>query len=570
MPKRKAKTISLPNNLWNFLQNTFKKPQIQTTNVLINGKLITCVILSIVSAFIDIVFFSNLSKSFYDLFGFIAIPAGLLMSVMSIGFSLGKFFVAMQLAALAELKTRLHGFGYTWAKNLSKPQIKWNIIHKLLISLSIITSISLSVISIGAALTRNRTVAQQITEDLNQVNRYINIGLVNEDTQIRGVAESITNSQRAISAAESAADQFQQTLQEYLNDRTEYASEYTNWLRQQTPEFISENSINTNVIDYGSLLFSYKGTIADSYWDQENRRIDGLLSGTGVRRADIVNNRISIANAIATIRRSYEDTYSNTNYADLSELTTQSQERLRSLIRGLNNKYTHPGQSEYVAFDENDAYRAKSTLELLKLEYEIDDGDVGSSARLPMMIGNWIDGRRKVTSVEQVLDQNSASSFGTTEIILMAFIMFSGVLCEFLIALFTPKAVINRKMLSQFNQYFNMQEFDLNRFMLKTIKDYLDIGILTPEQFEEEAKECVYLAENTVDDIFNKYSRKNKDLSVQKVVRSQPKAAIVQPSVAVNSVAPVNNANFTLNKKQQGYSNKVTQSVQEIENLLKN
>lgn len=43
----------------------FLSRKIDSTDVLIKGKLLTCIILSVISAFIDIVFFSGLSKSGY-------------------------------------------------------------------------------------------------------------------------------------------------------------------------------------------------------------------------------------------------------------------------------------------------------------------------------------------------------------------------------------------------------------------------------------------------------------------------------------------------------------------------
>ena len=65
----------------------FLSRKIDSTDVLIKGKLLTCIILSVISAFIDIVFFSGLSKSGYPFFGK-DIPAAIILSSMSIGFSM--------------------------------------------------------------------------------------------------------------------------------------------------------------------------------------------------------------------------------------------------------------------------------------------------------------------------------------------------------------------------------------------------------------------------------------------------------------------------------------------------
>ena len=82
---------------------------------------------------------------------------------------------------------------------------------------------------------------------------------------------------------------------------------------------------------------------------------------------------------------------------------------------------------------------------------------------------------------------------------MMILIMVFGIVQEFLIALFTPKATINRKMISQFSEY--LENVDINKFMLETYKNYLDRGILSSEAFEAKAKKAVGLMENSVEDI---------------------------------------------------------------------
>lgn len=57
LPKLNFKWFSRKN------EGKLEKPTLKTTEVLLNGKLLTCILLSIVSAIIDLVFFSGLSKS---------------------------------------------------------------------------------------------------------------------------------------------------------------------------------------------------------------------------------------------------------------------------------------------------------------------------------------------------------------------------------------------------------------------------------------------------------------------------------------------------------------------------
>ena len=80
---QKKKRINL---LWNRKNN-----RIDSSTILINGILFTCIILSIASGFIDLTFFSGLSKSLFHV-GTIPIPAAVLYTVISIGFILAKFW----------------------------------------------------------------------------------------------------------------------------------------------------------------------------------------------------------------------------------------------------------------------------------------------------------------------------------------------------------------------------------------------------------------------------------------------------------------------------------------------
>ena len=67
----------------------FLSRKIDSTDVLIKGKLLTCIILSVISAFIDIVFFSGLSKSGYPFF-ILVILFRFWLSFLTISFSFSK------------------------------------------------------------------------------------------------------------------------------------------------------------------------------------------------------------------------------------------------------------------------------------------------------------------------------------------------------------------------------------------------------------------------------------------------------------------------------------------------
>lgn len=92
---------------------------------------------------------------------------------------------------------------------------------------------------------------------------------------------------------------------------------------------------------------------------------------------------------------------------------------------------------------------------------------------------------------------------------MMVLIMIFGIVQEFLIALFTPKSTIDRKMLSRFDAYFG-EDFNIDLFLLKTYKDYLKKGIINQKDFEAKARKCVELMEDDIDDVIERYSKKSK------------------------------------------------------------
>ena len=508
------KTIKLPFSI-TWPKEGLRRPQIQTSTVLISGILITCIVLSIVSGFIDLVFFSNLSKSLYELFGAIAIPAGVLMSLMSIGFTLGKFFCAMQLGAIDELQTRLRGAGYTWWKNLNKLKAKWHIIHKFLIGVSIVTSISLSVVSIGSGITRNANTLKQIDTFIEQGTRYSELVNTANNTQLTTIVKkaSDTSEEDGIQFTQNQMNIIRPLVEDYKNERSEFEAQFD------------------GVIDWNS---EWKGQNANKYWNSYNDKVNsalqnagyGKVSGQGIKSLNLSTVEKTILNNYLATHKAKSTDEVNKQMGELKDSTLEEAaawiETLNSIgftknVR-VDGKWTtipvefdtDPNKSTKVLVD-----TALTQLKAFRVDVENDSGDIGSSSKIFMLIGSWWDNARvkHSSNVEDALNTKVSTGMGSTEIMMMILIMLFGIVQEFLIALFTPKSLIDRKMLSRFNAYFDMTEFksyQLNKFMLETYKDYLDLGIINQADFEEKAKKCVSLMENTVDDIIAKYSKKNK------------------------------------------------------------
>lgn len=522
----KSKTINFKVPLLKWLTNKnekkFSKPTLKTTTVLINGKLFTCIVLSIVSGLIDLVFFSGLSKSFYELFGLIAIPAGLLMSVMSIGFTMGKFFCAMQLGAISELKTRLKAFGCAWYKNLNKLSWKWHIIHKFLIGVSILTSISLSVVSIGTGVTRNSTKLKQLDDLIAEGTKYVEVVNTAKDQSLAAsVAKSVdTSEQDAIKFTEEQMDKIWPAIEQYKVDREAFNA---------TGLSVSSTEPNETYAPNPS-----------TYWDRRNESVNNLLQNAGYpsQTGQGIYNLVR-SNVERTIQNRYLETHKPRNADEVKkELTAASEstlEEARGWLDTLNAlDFTRNEQSigsngkivytsVPVVFDNDPnidtkvlVTRALSLLRQYRTDVESDSGDIGASSKLFMMIGNAWDKihATKSDSVVDALNVKVKTGMGSTEIMIMIVIMLFGIVQEFLIALFTPKSTISRKMLYQFDQYFDMANFDVNRFMLTTYLDYYNKGVISKDDFEAKARKCVELMQNTEDSIIERFSKKNiKEIS---------------------------------------------------------
>lgn len=482
---------------WNFLKNekVFQKPTITTTSVLINGKLITCLILSLVSAFIDIVFFSGLSISGYPFFKWV-MPAAVLLSIMSVGFSFGKFFVAMQLAAMKEIKTRLKEMGYKITKGFKFATIKWQIVHKFLITISIITSISLSVITIGNGVRRMEQNIKNMTNDattLIELNSSIRQGT---DDKRAAAKENITGAKIAQETAKAEVANYWNYVEDYRSQRDE----------------IENNSELT---------------------EEEKTSQVQVLRDRAVKRVPILNSKnieyISKTEFEALMKKTAISNETVNSVEMYQEAIAYDEQEIENFILSLQDKNYKMPDGTPINFVENEKpinrQSAISRLQNGIMEWQCDTGDAGVSSKVFTIVATYLKA------------DESAGGLGASEIMMMILIMVFGIVQEFLIALFTPKATINRKMISQFSEY--LENVDINKFMLETYKNYLDRGILSSEAFEAKAKKAVGLMENSVEDIIAKYSKKNK---VKK--------------------APVE-------KKEKEFSSKVDESVKEIEEMLK-
>lgn len=469
---------------------SLKNNKIDSSTILINGVLFTCIILSIASGFIDLTFFSGLSKSLFHV-GTIPIPAAVLYTVISIGFILAKFWCAMQIGMLKELKARLLAKGKDWANNLKKALLPWQIVHKFLITVSIITALSLSVNSIGVGIRKMEQNIKNMSYDaetLIELNKSANSG----EKEKREAAKD------NIAGAINAKDDARKEVDRYYSRLVQYQEEYFSIPEDDTE---ARQAVISKIV----------------------REIPGVVEKNAIyfTKADLQRSIQKTASA--------NETVNDTSLYE--EAVAYDKSQIEATILALADKKYKTPDGELISFTNEDGSLVDVQIAISRLqngisEWQSDTGDVGESSKIFTLIATYINADAK------------AGGMGISEWMLMILIALFGIVQEFLIYLFTPKATIDRKLLSQVSNYMMWKdEEEKERFLISVYKSYVGDGIINQENYEAKCKKCVSLMQETEDDVIAKWSKKG----------IKPKAE----------------------KKEKEFSSKVDDSVKEIEEMLK-
>lgn len=589
------KSMSIPHFkwFWKYNENDGKLSRpISSAQVLINGKLVVFVFCSLVSAFINLVFISNLTKSGYSVGTLFTLPAAVLLGSLSIGLDIAKFLLAIQVNTLGELIRKLSGF--SWVKNVKRAAVWWRTVYITFIMLSVITSVSLSSISIGAGITRNANLISQIDEYIVQGEGY---------TNINAGADAVTR-QNLISKATDTSER----------DARDYAENAV----AEIEAFIAEVGpiVNADYKDIeGGLTAKQQKDNALRPYESKRTKINNILRGAGYRARTfdelVAFNTLTLATDIKQKRLEYLQSSSNDIAVEkLGELKDNTNAEIYSWLETLNAlALVNPKTNETIVFDTSTekpanvlAKSATQILKALRVDVENDSGDIGSSSKIFMQVGS-IFASKKVgdKDLQAALNVKAEGSFGATEIMMMSMLLFLSLLCELAINLFSPKTNISRKMLSQFSEYFDTN-FDVNDFMLEIYIDQLNFGVLDREAFDRKAKKAVELTEITKESLYDKYRKKIKETSgkpKEKVIAPERKvvAQVTQESKAITpveilvdtptietSVAKVderkvssekterkiisNNTNAEKSEEPKGYSSAVDDLINDIEAIV--
>jgi hypothetical protein len=483
------------------------KPTLKSTQILINGVLFTYILASIISGVVDLVFFSGLSKSFYNIFA-LSIPASIVMCLLSLVITSGKAWCAIKVEQIKALQNFLKNKGYAWYKNLNKPKRLWGLVHKLCAVTSIITTISLSVVSIGSAVKDSENNTNQITlvlSDLEQLKANQN---ESKSSYASNTRESKTAKNTALVKAENDAQSGWSVIESYQKERDEI----------ETSELEEE---------------------------EKTKQIDDLRNKYYKKAPSWMKKSHMDDYTYVDVLKGYQEKYisMNVNSADLNELkdlTASDKEAINEYILGLEGRFKHPTtyegfemkEGDYVSFLDKDGNplsleQVKGRLTSLKGEWE-NNSDIGESSKLFMMISDMI-----------VTENSSGTSI--TSMLIMGIICFFGLLQEALIALLTPKVTIDRKTLFEYESY--LPEFDEDDFMYYVYKKYLKKGVISQEDFYYKAEKCKNnkAVPDKLDDFITPVSKPKKE-RVKKVkaepVKEEPIEEVFMEEVETPKEAP--------------------------------
>lgn len=482
---------------------------VTSAQVLINGKLIVFIFCSLVSAFINLVFISNLSKSNYDIGTLISVPAAVLLGSLSIGLDIAKFLLAIQVNTLNELIRKLSKF--SWVKNVKRAAIWWKSVYITFIILSVITSMSLSSISIGAGITRNANLINQIDEYIIQGEQY---------TNINAGADAVTR-ENLISKA---TDTSEKDARDYAENAV---SEIEEFIAVVGPIVSAEYVDDENLEDGGKTAIQKKNEALKPY-EARRTKINNILKGAGYRARSfdelVAFNTMTLAADIKQKRLEYLQSSSNDIAVEkLGELKENTNVEIYSWLETLNAlSLINPKTKEPMVFDTSTdkpanvlAKSATQMLKALRVDVENDSGDIGSSSKIFMQFGSIFASKKLGDKdLQAALNVKAQGSFGATEIMMMGMLLFLSLLCELAINLFSPKTNISRKMLSQFSEYFD-PDFDVDDFMMDVYIDQLKFGVLDRDAFDRKSKKAVELTEITKASLYEKYSKKNKTIGLK-------------------------------------------------------
>lgn len=449
----------------------FVTNKIDKSTILVNGLLITGIGLSISSGIVDIVCYSGLSKSYFHL-GTIPLAAAILYTIISAFLTSGKYWCGMKIGMLKELRTQLKVQNKAWYKNITKALIPWQVIHKVLIGISLLTAMSMSVNSIGTGIRKMQQNIDNMTRDattLIELNNSVNSGVKDNRSAKK---DNIMSTKNAQDDAKKEVEKYWTLLDNYQTKiRTIRANE----------ELADE--------DKDEQITKLKKEAVSSLPVVSNKNVEYISKPEFEREFA----KITKSNEIIDGSSVYEEAIAY----DKSQIEV-------TLLAIADKDYKMPN-GENIIFLNDDGDPINVQLAISRLQngisaWQSDTGDVGESSKVFTLLATYIHA------------DVSAGGMGPAELMMMLFIFITGIVQEFLIALCTPSATIDRKTLLSVSRYCEWtNDEEKQRFLLRVYKLYVGDGVFSQEDYEAKCKKCVELMDDTEEDQINKYSKKRQN-----------------------------------------------------------
>lgn len=476
------------------------------------------IVCSLTSAFINLIFIANLTKTPYTLGTLLSMPAAIFLGGLSLSLDLSKMNHAMKINSLTELARELGD--KPWVGNVLKIKRKWKRVYIAYVFLSILTSVSLSSISIGAGISRNSNLLNSIQEQIDESEKYIGMDSFNKDYTRNSYAQQITDTSE--------------------KEAREYADNAVN----QIEDFIIEISpilnaeYSDDVDDEGNLIKSAdeKKNEALKKFESKRTKINNILRGAGYRARTFEElaafDTLNLSSDIK--RKRLEYLKSNENELALEKLNKFSDSNKEEIIPWLETlnalNLVNPKTGEVVQFsiDENKdpitlAKSANTILKALKVDVENDSGDIGSSSKIFMQVGSWLNSiMSKNNDLNEVLNKKGTGGSGFTSMAMMAVLLFLSLLCELAINQFSPQPKLTRKLVGKFRRYFP-KDFDINEFIFEVSKEKYKAMEIDTEEFDRETKICADIAIKSQATLKKIVEEKKKELANNQIKTQEVK-----------------------------------------------
>lgn len=453
---------------------------------------------SIVSALINLVFISNLTKSAYTVGTLFSVPAAIVLGFLSIILDLVKVLHVTQVNTLEEIYTSL-GPERTWRKTFKKLKNSWFAAYLLYVALSVLTSVSLSTISIGSGITRNANTIKQIDEYILDGQKYVNINKATSniamESYVKGADVDLKNAEATAQASNDARKAWEKIapdLLEFQELRIAYIEKYGIEALSNSYEHTPESKVDSDTLD------------------NKRRQLKTVLAANGYAPGASASgetlSKLSEETIIAYIKQNKVANgtieVSSANIDKLGKLKNTSVLEAYQWLKDINKAtFINPktGNALVVEIDESkdvnlipiQVSSAIKELKALRVDVENDSGDIGSSSKIFMQIGSAIEGRKnKQAELSEVLEVKTSGSFGMTELMMMAVLLFLSLLCELAINQCSPRTPITRDALRGFMQHFPA-DFNVSDYMIDVLLRKLEFGEITKEEFDKQIKECV-------------------------------------------------------------------------------